>query len=81
MKRVIRYLLHPQVAADISNFTAYASPNQAALDLGLIDEANNPAIYPSAETQQNLFSIEVIPAEAEAFYNDAWNEILVSLGG
>lgn len=76
----IDYILHPQVAADISNFTAYASPNQAALDMGLILEANNPAIYPSAETQQNLFSIEVIPAEAEAFYNDAWDEILVSLG-
>jgi len=76
----IDYLLHPQVAADISNFTAYASPNQAALDLGLIVEANNPAIYPSAETQQNLFSIQEIPAEAEAFYNDAWDEILVFLG-
>jgi spermidine/putrescine transport system substrate-binding protein len=77
----IDYILDPNVAADISNYTAYASPNQAALDQGLILEAENPGIYPSSETQANLFSISEVPAEAEAFYNDAWDEILVSLGG
>jgi spermidine/putrescine transport system substrate-binding protein len=76
----IDYILHPQVAADISNYTAYASPNQTALDLGLILEAGNPGIYPSAETQANLFSIKEVPADVEAFYNDAWDELLVSLG-
>jgi spermidine/putrescine transport system substrate-binding protein len=77
----IDYLLDPHVAADISNFTTYASPNQAAFDLGLITDAENPAVYPSAETQQNLFTYDALPPEAEVFYNDAWDEILVSLGG
>jgi len=77
----IDYLLHPQVAADISNYTSYASPNQAAFDLGLILEGDNPAIYPSAETQANLFTYNVLSPEAEVFYNDAWDEILISLGG
>jgi spermidine/putrescine transport system substrate-binding protein len=78
----IDYILHPQVAADISNYTAYASPNQAAIDLGLIapEYLSNSGIYPDAATQANLFSISEISAEAEAFYNDAWDEILVSLG-
>ncbi|HEX2905403.1 MAG TPA: spermidine/putrescine ABC transporter substrate-binding protein, partial [Phototrophicaceae bacterium] len=33
----IDYVLHPQVGADISNYIAHASPNQASIDLGLID--------------------------------------------
>ncbi|HLV13153.1 MAG TPA: spermidine/putrescine ABC transporter substrate-binding protein [Trueperaceae bacterium] len=48
----IDYVLDPHVGADISNYTAYGTPNQAALDLGLIDEelASDPGIYPSEET-------------------------------
>jgi spermidine/putrescine transport system substrate-binding protein len=76
----IDYILDPHVGASIANFTAYASPNQAALDAGLILEANNSGIYPDAATQENLFSIAEVPADAEAFYNDAWDEVLISLG-
>jgi hypothetical protein len=32
-------VLDSQVGADISNFTAYASPNQAAIDNGLIEQS------------------------------------------
>lgn len=77
----IDYILHPQVGADISNFIAYASPNQAAIDLGLIDEAllTNSGIYPSDETRERLFFIRDVP-EAEQFYNDAWDEIKILIG-
>ena len=34
----IDYVLDPQVGADISNYTAYGTPNAAALDQALIDE-------------------------------------------
>lgn len=78
----IDYILHPQVGADISNYTAYASPNQAAISLGLILEEflNEPAIYPDEEKLERLFSIVVVSAEAEQFYNDAWDELLILLG-
>ncbi len=78
----IDYLLDPQVAADIANYTAYGSPNRAAIDAGLIDEAllNNPGIYPSEETLARLFSIVNDPA-VEGDYNDAWDEVKIFVGG
>lgn len=78
----IDYLLDPQVSADIANYTAYGSPNAVAVEEGLIDEAllDNPGIYPSQETLENLFSIESDPAR-EQLYNDAWDEVKIFVGG
>lgn len=77
------YVLHPQIGADISNFTAYASPNQAAIDLGLIDAEllEDPAIYPSEELQEKMFFQQRVPADVEQMYNDAWDELVIYLGG
>ena len=62
----IDYLLDPQVSADIANYTAYGTPNQAAIEAGLIDEEllNDPGIYPSAEE----------------IHNAAWDEIRIFVG-
>jgi spermidine/putrescine transport system substrate-binding protein len=78
----IDYVLHAQVGADISNYTAYASPNLAAFEAGLIDEvyAEDPAVYPDEETTATLFSIVEVGEEAEQAYNDAWDELLIFLG-
>lgn len=75
------YILDPQVGADISNYTAFASPNMASIELGLIDPEllANPGIYPTEETRQNLFIIEDNP-EGEQLINDAWNELKIFLG-
>ena len=77
----IDYILDPQVGADISNYTAYASPNQAAIDMGLIDPEylDSPIIYPPEEQRANLFTILPLP-DAQQLYNDAWDEIKISLG-
>lgn len=76
------YILDPQVGADISNYTAYASPNQAAIDTGLIDEIylNDPAIYPNEELMTKLFFIAA-NIDSEQVYNDAWDEIKIRIGG
>jgi spermidine/putrescine-binding protein len=75
------YILDPQVGADISNYTAYASPNQASIDLGLIDEAylSSPVIYPDEETLARLFTLTAVP-DAEVDYSNAWDELKVLLG-
>ncbi|MCY3936411.1 MAG: spermidine/putrescine ABC transporter substrate-binding protein [Chloroflexi bacterium] len=79
----IDYVLDAQVGADISNYTAYASPNQAAIDQGLIDEEMlmDDSIYPSEETRMNLFTIQESTAEQDELYNNAWDELLIFIGG
>ena len=77
----IDYILDPSVGADISNYTAYGTPNAAALDQGLIDEelAADPGIYPSAETRAGLF-FATQDEVREGLLNDAWDEIKIFVG-
>jgi len=77
----IDYLLDPQVGADISNYTAYGTPNAVALESGLIDEelASDPGIYPSAETLERLFFATQDPVR-EALLNDVWDEVRIFVG-
>jgi spermidine/putrescine transport system substrate-binding protein len=79
----MNYLLHPQVAADIANYTAYGTPNQVAVEAALVDEEMlaNPAIYPSEEVMGRLFLLSDVSPEAEEAYNNAWDELLIMLGG
>ncbi|MFN8376596.1 MAG: spermidine/putrescine ABC transporter substrate-binding protein [Anaerolineae bacterium] len=74
------YLLSPQVAADLSNYTAYATPNQAALDMGLIDPLmrENPAIYPDTDVIARTFFSQSNP-NSEMLYADAWDAVKASL--
>jgi spermidine/putrescine transport system substrate-binding protein len=53
----IDYILQPRVGADISNYTGYASPNQVAINLGMIDDAflSNVNIYPTDEIRSHLY--------------------------
>ena len=75
------YLMDPRVAADIANYTAYGSPNQSAIDLGLIDEEllANPGIYPDEETEARLFRV-LQDSALEQLYNDAWDELKIFIG-
>jgi spermidine/putrescine transport system substrate-binding protein len=77
----IDYILDPKVGADISNYVVYGTPNQAALDQELIlpEYRENPAIYPSDDVRSRLFQIMSLP-DAETFYNNAWDELKISLG-
>lgn len=77
----IDYLLHPQVNADIANYTAYPSPNQAAIEAGLIDPVllDNPGIYPPAELREKLFFLLLQDPDTENLFNDVWTEIKLSI--
>lgn len=75
------YLMDPHVAADIANYTAYGSPNRAAIEQGLIDAEllEDPGIYPTPEVEARLFRIIQSP-ELEQLYNDAWDEVKIFVG-
>lgn len=77
----IDYILDRQVGADISNYTAYASPNQASIDAGLINEEylNNTAIYPSSDDMEDLFSA-ISNEELAIIYGGEWAIIKTSVG-
>ncbi|NJL94698.1 MAG: spermidine/putrescine ABC transporter substrate-binding protein [Anaerolineae bacterium] len=74
------FILDPHIGAENINYIAYGTPNQAALDLELVDEAllNDPTVYPPAETFETLQTAMDIP-EVEDLYFEAWNEVLLSL--
>jgi spermidine/putrescine transport system substrate-binding protein len=77
----IDYILNPQVGADISNYTAYASPNQTAITEGLIDSQylDNPAIYPDQQVQSKLFFIRS-DAQRTSIYSDMWTKVKAAVG-
>lgn len=50
----VNYLLDAEVGAAITNYTYYASPNEAAREFVLPEILEDPGIYPSAEVQANL---------------------------
>lgn len=75
------FILDPVIGADISNYTAYGTPNRAAIEAGLIDPdfLADPGIYPSEETFARLFQVVQDPLR-EQLYNDAWDEIKIFVG-
>ena len=77
----IDYILDAQVGADISNYIAFATPNQAAIDAELIlpEHLDNEIVYPNEEFIASSFSILALP-DAEQLYSDAWDEVKILLG-
>lgn len=70
----INFVLQPEIAADITNFTWFGSPVEAAnefIDPEIIEE---PAIYPSAETFERLEWIQDV-GEATPLYERIWTEV------
>lgn len=78
----IDYILDGQVGADISNYTAYASPNQKSIDdkLILAEYLDDPIIYPDEATSEVLFDVVDVGDEAARLYSDAWQEMKTLLG-
>ena len=69
------YLLRPQVIADCTSFTGYANANKAATPLLAPEIANDPAIYPDAETLSRLFTTVPLNDEQERALHRSWQTI------
>lgn len=70
----MNYLMDAEVAAAITNFTYYPSPNEAAREF--IDEEilNNPGIYPPPEVAANLEWLADV-GDAIFTYDEMWTAI------
>lgn len=75
-EQFINFMLEPRIAARVSNFTQYGSPNRTARNTGLINQAdlNNPGIYPSDAIFPKLKSLKDV-GDAAPLYNAAWRAI------
>jgi len=68
------FILRPDIGAMLSNYTYYASPNQAAegeLDQEFLDD---PAVYPPQEVLDKLQYITEV-GDAQSLYERMWDEV------
>lgn len=70
----MNYLMEPEVAAAITNFTYYPSPNEAAKAFINPDILNNPGIYPPPEVAAKLQWLEDV-GDAIFIYDQMWTAI------
>lgn len=71
----INFMLRPDVIAAATNYTGYANANKAALPFVDPSIANDPAIYPDAETMSRLYIPTTPTAEQDREIMRAWTEI------
>jgi spermidine/putrescine-binding protein len=71
---LLNYLLDPEIAAQITNFTYYASPVEAALPFILDEIKEDPGIYPPDDILERMeYLVDV--GEATLLYERIWTEI------
>ena len=70
----INYVLRPEVHAAINNYTGYATPNLAAIELGYIDEQtlSDPVIYPNTDLLEPWV---VFDSARRVLWNKAWADV------
>lgn len=71
----IDYMLRPEVIARATNFIGYANANRAATKLVDPRIANDPAIYPDAETRARLKPSRVLDPKRERRRSRSWTKI------
>jgi spermidine/putrescine transport system substrate-binding protein len=75
----INYMLRPDVGADNSNTTGYATANRVAVDKYVDPKiAKNPAIYPTDQELERVEFLAVIPDDILPIYDQIWNRLLGS---
>jgi spermidine/putrescine transport system substrate-binding protein len=73
----MNYICEPEVAAGITNYVYYASPNEKAEEFILPEILDDPQIYPPQEVMDKLTFLEEL-GEATELYNAAYQELRAS---
>lgn len=71
----INYLMRPDVIAAISNYVAYANPNDPAQELVDEEVRTNPAIYPTKEVMDRLYVRDMRPLKAQRAMTREWTKV------
>ncbi len=70
----IEFLLEPEVAARLSTFTRYATPNAAALPLLPAADRENQVIYPPEEVLRSCEQLTDVGADLR-LYDEVWTAV------
>ena len=73
-EQFLDFCLEPEVGARISNFTQFATPNQAARPFLRAEDLKNPAIYPPEEVVARLEFAEHLGAKSR-LYDEVWTQV------
>jgi len=73
-EKFINFVLDPQHAAQLANFTQFSSPNQAALPLLAPKDLRNPALYPEGEVATRLEYVQDLGPKTR-LYDEIWTQI------
>lgn len=68
----LNYMMRPEVAAEDSNFTWYATGNQDAYELVNEEVTGSPAAYPPKELVEQMYTFGVVPPKIERVQTRAW---------
>ncbi len=71
----MNYLMKPDVAASISNYVSYATPNTAAKKLLDPELAADQSVYPSAEVEAKLVDSPSFPQDIQRLRTRLWTSI------
>ncbi len=73
--KFIDFMLRPDIAAANTNYVFYASGNKAALDLIDPEVKEDPAIYPPAEINAQLFPLKAHTPDYDEVLTETWQAI------
>ncbi|MDB6023295.1 MAG: polyamine transporter substrate-binding protein [Pedosphaera sp.] len=73
-EKFLNFILDAKIGAQLSAFTQFASPNQAARQFIPPADLNNPAIYPPAETMSKLEFLEDLGGKTR-IYDEIWTQV------
>lgn len=76
----INFILDAQVGARLSDFTHYATPNDASLPLVRAELRADPAVYPDSAVMARLEFLRDV-GEARAAYDRIWTRLRAGAGG
>lgn len=74
----INFLLRPEIAAELVNYTYYATANQAALAFVDPEILSDPTIFPVEEDIRNAEIMLPRSAEGTALFNEMWSRFLAA---
>ncbi len=68
----LNYMMRPEVGANDSNFTWYATANESAIEMINEEVTSSPAAFPSAEAVEMMYTLAVVPPKIERARTRVW---------